>query len=304
MARVLSSKSMLLPSVNWRALVPALKGGVLASALVLLALVIGARPQELPPSANELVRHIVTNELKPDPAHFMYRATRERADGGTETKQMVETRDGIFARFIAINGKPLTQAQRDKEDKRLQRLINDSGALASKRKEQKDDEARIRRMVGALPDAFTYEYAATEHGLRGELVTLKFSPNPQYDPPNREVQVYTGMEGTMVIDIAAGRIARIDGTLFRDVNFGWGILGKLDKGGKFIVEQGEVVAGHWEPTRMVLNFTGKVLIFKSLKIKSIDTTTDYRRVPDDLTVAQALNMLKKAEGMVAENTGQ
>src|SRR5512146_2016953 len=104
-------QSMTLPSVNWRALAPALKGGMLASALVLFILVAGARPQELPASANDLVRQVVANELKPDPTHFMYRATRERADGGTETKQMVETRDGIFARVIAINGKPLTPAQ-------------------------------------------------------------------------------------------------------------------------------------------------------------------------------------------------
>ena len=34
------------------------------------------------------------------------------------------------------------------------------------------------------------------------------------------------------------------------MGFGWGFLGHLDRGGHFLVEQGEVVNGHWEVTRM------------------------------------------------------
>lgn len=294
-------------NINWRGLAPALKGCVVGFAVVLIALEAGARshPQNLPASANDLVRRVVANELKPDAAHYMYRDTTQREDGGTVTKEMIETKDGVFARVIAINGKPLTPSQREKEDKRLQRLITDPNALASKRKEQKEDENRVRRMVGALPDAFLYEYAGIEEGPHGEqLLTLNFRPNPNYDPPSREQQVYTGMRGTVVVDLDADRIAKIDGTLFRDVSFGWGILGKLDKGGTFIVEQADVANGHWEPTRMALNFTGKILLFKSFVRKSIDTSSDYRRVPDDLTVAQALNMLKKADTVMAESEGQ
>ena len=51
------------------------------------------------------------------------------------------------------DGSTLTSDQRQKEDKRLQRLVDDPDALASKQKSQKEDEARTRKMVGAMPDA-------------------------------------------------------------------------------------------------------------------------------------------------------
>ncbi len=296
---------MKMPNVNRHALTPALRGFVAGFAVVLLTLEAGAHsgPQGPTPSANQLVRRVVANELKPDTeGHYTFRTVRIRADGTAETRQVIETKDAVLARLLAINGKPLTPAQRDKEDKRLARLVNDPGALNSKRKEQRDDEARVRRMVGALPEAFNYEYAGPPDG---PLVTLKFTPNPKYDPPSRELQVYTGMQGDMVIDLRGDRIKKIDGTLFRDVSFGWGILGRLDRGGKFIVEQADVNAGHWEPTHMVLDFTGKILLLKSLRIKSDETSSDYRRVPDDLTIGQGLEMLKKAaDGALAENSAK
>ncbi len=295
---------MRIKNVNCNGLMSAVKGCAAGFVLMLVALELGAqaRPSNLPANPKELVRQVVANEMKAgSDGHYMYRDTKEKEDGSSVTKETIDTRDGVLARVVAINGKPLTPSQRDKEDKRLQRLLNDPNALAAKRKDQQEDEARIRKMVSALPDAFDYQYAGTERGPHGELVTLNFKPNPNYDPPSREQQVYTGMSGQMVLDLGEYRLAKIDGTLFRDVNFGWGILGKLDRGGKFIVEQADIGNGHWEPVRMVLNFTGKVFVFKPLKIKSVETTSDYRRVPDTLTVAQAVEMLKKADGVVAEN---
>ena len=115
--------------------------------------------------------------------------------------------------------------------------------------------------------------------------------------------VYQGMEGDMLIDPKAARIAKIDGTLFKDVDFGWGILGRLYKGGKFLIEQRDVGAGHWEETHQVLQFNGKVLMVKSLTISSTETTYDFRPVPGNITTAQALELLQKSDETVAENGG-
>jgi hypothetical protein len=126
------------------------------------------------------------------------------------------------------------------------------------------------------------------------LVKLHFTPNPNFNPPSRETLVYQGMEGDMWIDARAMRMAKIDGVMMRDVTIGWGILGRLDKGGRFIVEQGEVSKGHWDTTKLALDFTGKALIFKSIRIKSTDTFSDFRPIPK-MSVAQALDYLRKAD---------
>ena len=99
------------------------------------------------------------------------------------------------------------------------------------------------------------------------------------------------MAGTLLVDSTEKRIAEIDGTLQKDVSFGWGILGHLDRGGRFVVQQADVGGKHWELTRMELAFTGKVLFFKRLDIRSSDIFSEFRPVPKDLSFAQAVDLL-------------
>ncbi len=157
------------------------------------------------------------------------------------------------------------------------------------------------RIVRALPDAFLFEYAGEEPGSTGigraggPLVKLKFRPNPRYQPPSRVEEVLTGMQGYVLVDAVRYRIASIDGTLFKPVSFGWGIFGHLDRGGRFMVQQQEVGDNFWEISSMTLSFTGKILLFKNLNISSTEVFSGFKRVPSDLTFAQALELLKKEE---------
>jgi hypothetical protein len=282
-----------------------------AAAIMLLATLTWAAQQpprpDLPANPADLVRKAVANQSAQDAdnTHYMYRLTKKKPER-TETREMIETEQGVIGRLLMINGKPLSPADRDKEDKRLQRLVSDPQQLAQKQKSQKDDDRRARAMVEALPDAFLYEYAGTKNEEPwGEVVMLKFKPNPEFDPPQRETLVYKGMQGTMAIAVPAYRIARIDAQLFRDVNFGWGILAHLDQGGSFMIEQKPVESSngaHWEPSHLVLHFTGKALIFKTIKINDDETTTDFRPV-HGMTAAQAVDLLKKHDGEIAESSG-
>jgi hypothetical protein len=265
---------------------------------------------QLPSMApQDLVRKTVQNELKASEIHsrpHMFLSVKETAHG-SQTKLYCETRDAMAGMLLANNGKPLTAEERLAEESRLDQLSKDPEALRKKRQREKDDEDRISRMVRALPDAFLYEYDRRESGEPGigkpgdQLVGLKFRPNPRYNPPTRTEQVLEGMTGYLLIDTNQYRIAKIDGTLSKDVGFGWGILGHLDKGGHFLVEQSDVGDGTWDIRKMSLAFTGKILLFKRLDIKSTEVFSDFRQVPDGLSFARGVELLKKEEGILAEN---
>jgi hypothetical protein len=109
------------------------------------------------------------------------------------------------------------------------------------------------------------------------------------------------MQGYLIVDATARRLARIDGTLFRDVSFGWGIVGHLDKGGHFRVQQADVGEGSWEITAISLKMTGKILMFKGLSIVSDETFSNFQRVPADLTFAKGVDLLKSEEQKLARN---
>jgi hypothetical protein len=265
-----------------------------------------AQPQTESPV--ELVRKTVQNEVKSanDQTKFMF-LERKETPRGSQTKLIVETREATAGMVIAVNDRPLTPEERQAEIARIERFIKNPEELKKKIRDEKEDADRTARIMKALPDAFLYQPDGTEVGKEGlgkpgdELVRLKFRPNPRYTPPSRVEQVLTGMEGTLLIDAKQYRLARIDGKLFKEVGFGWGILGHLNPGGHFLVDQADVGYGRWEGTHMDLAFTGKVLLFKSLNIRSNEIYSDFRPVPPNLTFAQAVELLKKEEAVVAQN---
>lgn len=104
------------------------------------------------------------------------------------------------------------------------------------------------------------------------------------------------MEGTMLIDATARRLVRLEATLIRDVTFGWGILGRLNRGGHFLLEQRDVGADRWAIATLKLDFTRRALLLKPITIDSVTSTTDFRRMPNDLTLEQGLaRMLAEGE---------
>jgi len=270
---------------------------------LLLGAVVAAQTAPPQVSAQELVRRAIANEDKASQEHvrLLYRLRTEKPKAGAITKELVETNEGVVARLIAVNDKPPTAEQRQTDDERLQKLASDPQTRSAKRKQQKEDEERTTRMVKALPDAFLYQYDGFETGRDGQqLIRLKFRPNPKYEALNRELQVYYGMEGSMLVDPGEERLVKIQARLFKGVNFGWGILGHLDPGGQFEVEQSRVGGDRWEVTAMRLRFTGKVLLFKSLNIDEHETAFDYRRAPDSLSFVEGIELLKKQPEFLAE----
>jgi len=278
----------------------------LTATLLLLVVVAAGHAQQKPGiDPLELVRQASRNEIKASDVQYyaMFKDTTEDKDHSI-TKEIIRTKDGGLTTALLINGHPLSAEERKKDNEKLEKFANDPAARRKRRESNKEDDKRAETMLTSLPEAFLYTYFGTDHGPNGEeLVHLKFKPNPNFTPPNHETAVYQGMEGDMIIDRKAMRIAKIDGTLFKDVDFGWGILGKLYKGGKFLIVQRDVGGGHWEEVQETLQFNGKVLMIKPLTIWSTETMTDFRPVPADLTTAQALDLLHKSDQVVAENGG-
>ena len=252
----------------------------------------------------EFVRAAIHNELHAhgDRERYMWKDTEVKPKG-TTTKLMVETNQGVISRLIAYNGRPLTAQERAQDDGRVQRLLVDPSALHHKQQEQKEDEEHAQKLLSAIPDAFHFRFVGVQEERSGKVVHYTFEPDPDFDAPNRESRVFEGMKGDLFIDLDAKRIAKIDASLFQPVEFGWGILGHLDKGGRFLIEQKCIGGTRWETTRSVLRFTGKALMFKAINIQEDETLFDFQAVKPDLTVAQGIDVMKKADDMIAENGG-
>jgi hypothetical protein len=186
---------------------------------------------------------MIDNELHnshPDETRWMYRLRRQEGDTAT-LKEVVETKICDVNFLLSLNGKPLTPDQRQKENERLERLVNDPEEQRKVKHEQQEDDRKAVEMFKMLSEAFLYRFI----GNRGSLIELAFLPNPDFHAPSREAQVFRGMEGTMWIDAGKKRLVELDAHLARDVEFLGGLFGHLEKGGHFAVRRAELAPELW-----------------------------------------------------------
>lgn len=261
--------------------------------LVLLAnapSVLGQTSGFLPPAQTQaLVDRALSAELRSaqDHAHPMRYWLRKSSPRLTSTKEILETRDGDVARLVSINDKPLSAADAAKEQARLDSLLSDPGKQRRRKQSEDDDTGRALKVLRALPRAFLYRPA----GGDGKIEKFSFIPNPSFAPPDLETQVLTAMSGELWIDTAQERVVRLEGHLQHDVDFGWGILGRLYKGGSVVIEQADVGAHRWRIVRFQMVMSGRVL----LKNKTFDTTeqeSQFVPVPASIDYRQGIQMLR------------
>ena len=252
-------------------------------------------------SAQGLVRKVIDRELAAEekPLQYLYRLRREGREGSW-IRDIIETRDGLVSRLIATNDRPATTEERAKDDRRLEHLLTHPDEQRKHKQRQEKDAEQVRKLLRALPDAFLYEYDGAEAGPHGELARLKFRPNPDFEPPSRETIIYKSMEGTMVVEPRDLRLVRMDASLIEGVTLGWGLLARLNKGGRITLEQSLLPDGEWQTTRMTLDFTGKAFLFKTIRIKQKQSITDFRPAPTGLSLAEGIELLKKQDTAVAE----
>ncbi len=239
-----------------------------------------------------LVRRVVANELRSeqqDHSHWSFRLKTQKHNGQSEVDEVVETREGDLKRPLLINGRKLSTEEQQKADSRIQQLLHDPAPLQKARQDQDKDAARSQQLLKMLPDAFKFSYGRRQR----DLIELKFSPNPSFHPQTHEAEVFHAMQGSLWVDNRQERIEEISGRLIKEVRFGGGLLGHLDEGGVFDVKQAAVAPGYWELTRLRVQMRGKALFFKTIGVQQDYTRTNFRRVPDDLTVAKAAEILQK-----------
>jgi hypothetical protein len=219
----------------------------------------------------------------------------------TTTKEIVETRDGDVARLVEIGDLPLSQADEQKEEARLDALLGDPGRQRHRKQSEEADTGIILKLLRMLPQAFLYEYEGAGAASTGTVEKFRFRPNPGFSPPDLETQALTALTGELWIDAAQERVARLEGHLLEDTEYGLGILGRLDKGGWIVLEQADVGGRQWRIVRFQMKINLRVL-FKTRSFDTVQEMTRYAPVPDGLDYRQAIQMLRSGAGGVAKDS--
>ena len=238
-----------------------------------------------------LVREVIHNEIQTqlnDKSLWCYREEQQEDSKPSKTLEICQTRDGDLERVVAVNGRELDAGQMQAEDQRIQTLVAHPDQLRAKQKKAREDGEQERNLLASFPEAFQFQWESES----GNLITLRFWPNPAFRPATRSMQVFHHMEGTIVLDATQKRLVEINGRLTSEVKFAAGLLGHLDKNGTFCVQQKEFGDGHWDLSSMNVHMSGKALFFKTITVLETKRHIDYKPLPRDVTLQQAAKFLR------------
>jgi hypothetical protein len=226
----------------------------------------------------------------------------------TTTKWIVESSDGGVARLISINDQPLSRDDEQNEQARLDALLSDPGRQRHRKQSEDQDQARVLKIMRTLPSAFLYKPAAANTGAQttaspaapsaspavgssSSIVKFTFKPNPDFNPPDLETEALRVMTGEIWIDPAKERVLRLEGHLQEDVDFGWGLLGRLNKGGSILIEQADVGDGRWRITHLQMSLSGRVL-FKARVFDTVEDASGFTSLPAGTSYRKAIEILR------------
>jgi hypothetical protein len=269
--------------------------------LVVIALALLNLPGHAQTGPAALVRRAIQNRENSARTHRPLRYLLRKADDHRDTtKDIIETDQGFVARLIAVNNQPLTAEANQAELDRLNTLANHPELQEHRHQRELKDAGRVNRLMRLLPDAFLYRDQGTSPCPAGKGIChhLTFSPNPGFEPPDLEAGIFRGLAGEVWIDQTEERLTRLDAHVIANVDFGWGILGKLDKGGTIQLEQSDIGNHNWELTSMKLNLRGKALMLKSFDIQLTQQASHFSQVPPGVDYRRAIELLAKSEALV------
>ncbi len=251
--------------------------------LLALAFVPPSRAQQ---PASALVRDTLKNETSSRSAaeQFFYvsQETSTRTGGHRWTERVVELKGGSVRRLIAIDGQPLSPDQARTEDQRIARLVAHPDAFQRAGRDSRSGAD----MANAMAHAFLFTY----DGNDGACTRIRFTPDPAFRPSGYKERILHALEGTISIDERERRVCALHGTVSETVDIGFGVLGKLDKGGQVHLTRSETMGSQWEVTTLSIHLVGKVLLVKGIAQNEDETRGDFRELPAGFTLPQAARL--------------
>jgi hypothetical protein len=239
-------------------------------------------------TGKELMAHACYNELHQREHNALWESQIQlRNAGHVIREQEIETVDGPVHRLLSVDGHEPSPSERDQNDKRLHELTQNPRARLELKKNSQADEKLLTDLLRVMPDAFLFE----DQGTLESFEKLTFSPNPTYKPKTNEEKVLHAMRGVILIDRDEKRLARLSATLTQQVDFGYGIIGHLRKGGTVDVNRIQLARGIWKTSSFRIDIQGRFVFFKTISKQQDEAHSDFKSVAPDTTIPQALKQI-------------
>ena len=254
------------------------------------------------PDLETLIKSIIANQEKVEELreHYTCRLTEieRKLDGdgrvkSNETKvyEVTPIGDDAVERLLSINGKELTAAEQEKEDKRVQKQVEEIIKQQEKNK-QKKEERQARAEKGEEKDdneitildflRISDITSVRRETFRGhEVIAFDFEPRKGFKARNRGEEIINKLAGTMWVDEAARQIARLEARLTDSFKIGGGMLASIGSSTAFAFEQEKIDGELWLPSFGEANISARVMLLAKFNRGMERRYSDYKKYQID-----------------------
>jgi hypothetical protein len=191
-----------------------------------------------------------------------------------------------YKRLIEVDGKPLDAAELARRDAEHRRTLHEAEerrrAETPKQRDArlKAEAAELREREAVLDDAlrvFQVSFARREIVDGQRVLVGKATPRPAAHVTTREGRWLKQFAGDVWISESDYQIVRLDMRALDDVSIGWGIVGRVHKGSRFMFARRKV-EDTWLPAEVTFEASGRTMLFRRFHIATTTTFSDYKRV--------------------------
>jgi hypothetical protein len=252
------------------------------------------------PDLEPLIKSITANQEKIDEMRERYTCKlleiERKHDGDgrvkgsdTRTYEVTPVAGDFVERLMTLNGKDLSASDREKEDKRVQKEIEDvlkrrekkdrqkERARSRGEKEEKDDDLEISDFLRISEITSVRREMFRSH----EVIAFDFEPRKGFKPKNRAEEIVNKLAGTIWVDEAAQQIARLEARLTDSFKIGGGVLASVSPSTAFVFEQDKIGDEVWLPSLMEANISVRLLMFAKLSRSVERRYSEYKKYQVD-----------------------
>ena len=112
-----------------------------------------------------------------------------------------------------------------------------------------------------MKEAFLSKWLSADTRNGRECDVFELDPNPDFHPHSMFQNALSHVTAKISVDHESNQLVWGEAHVMSDISVGGGILGKVYRGSRISMGQGEVAPGIWLPTHYQYDFTGRKFLF-------------------------------------------
>jgi hypothetical protein len=232
-------------------------------------------PQRLQERVRRSVAGLLDNEERLRNLNYTLESIKREFDSDAKLKKQTSLKsrherrgEFRFVRLIERDGKAVSTDEERRAEEAFRKQVHDVEAKGPAEVEAYESERRRKSRqelawVAEMPEALDCQFSGREARGGRPTLALRCVPRVGYRPSNMRARLFEKIRARLWLDEQSSEMVEAEGEAFDTIRIGWGILGHIEKGTRFVLKR-RPVDGVWVNEGQTIRFAARFLLVKAI----------------------------------------